>query len=90
MQIQIEHRPAALKLDVMGVYDWPMQSLEPGEFVHDYAQAETCYILSGSATLTPANGPILNIERGDLISFPAGLSCTWTIHSPVKTHYTRG
>ena len=26
-------------------------------------------------------------KRGDLITFPAGMSCTWEIHEDVEKHY---
>jgi len=25
--------------------------------------------------------------KGDLVTFPRGLSCTWDIRNPVKKHY---
>jgi hypothetical protein len=29
-------------------------------------------------------------EPSDLVTFPAGMSCTWEIRTPVRKHYTFG
>ncbi len=40
--------------------------------------------------MTPDDGEPVRFGEGDLVTFPAGLSCTWEIHSPVRKHYTFG
>jgi uncharacterized cupin superfamily protein len=37
--------------------------------------------------VTPDGGEPRSFSRGDLITFPAGLSCTWDITEAVEKHY---
>jgi uncharacterized protein len=85
--ITVEHKPAPVKLEVMGVYDWPLWEKDPAVFPWTYTSAETCYLLSGEVTVTPDQGQPVRLNAGDLVSFPAGLSCTWEIHRKIKKHY---
>lgn len=86
-QILVEHNPSTMKLDVMGVFDWPIWRKEASTFPWSYSQTETCYILRGEFTVTPDGGEPQSFKRGDLITFPAGLSCTWEITKDVEKHY---
>ncbi len=40
--------------------------------------------------VTPDGSDPIRIGQGDLVVFPAGLSCTWKIISDVRKHYTFG
>ncbi|MCG6872199.1 MAG: cupin domain-containing protein [Gammaproteobacteria bacterium] len=86
-EILVEHRPAPAKLEVMGVYDWAEWEKEASEFPWSYETGETCYFLAGRATITPEDGEAVEVGEGDLVRFPAGLRCTWTIHEAVRKHY---
>lgn len=87
-EITVEHDPAPAKLEVMGVDDWPIWTKEASRFPWTYDQTEVCYILEGRVTVTPEGGEPVELESGDLVTFPQGLRCTWEIHEPVKKHYT--
>jgi uncharacterized cupin superfamily protein len=86
--ILCEHRPAPMKLDVLGVYDWPIWKKEVSRFPWTYDQQETCYFVRGKVIVTPENGGPQTFGRGDLVTFPVGLSCTWDVLEPVEKHYT--
>lgn len=86
-EISIEHNPSPAKLDVIGVYDWPIWSKEVSVFPWTYDQNETCYLLEGLAIVTPDGGEPVEIREGDLVKFPRGMSCTWDIREPVEKHY---
>mgnify|MGYP000530508190 FL=1 len=86
-KIQIEHNPAPAKLEVMGVYDWPIWQKEASTFPWTYDSKETCYILEGSVTVTPENGEPVTMGEYDLFSFPEGMKCTWEIHAVIQKHY---
>ncbi len=88
--ILCEHKPSPAKLDVLGVYDWPIWKKEVSSFPWTYDAPETCYILRGRFIVTPEGGAPQEFKRGDLITFPAGLSCTWEILEDVEKHYTFG
>jgi uncharacterized cupin superfamily protein len=90
MQIQIEHQPSEAKLKNMGIFGWPIWTKEVSEFLWTYEMSETCYFLEGDVVVTPDNGVPVEMGRGDLVTFPAGMSCTWKIRKDVKKHYTFG
>jgi uncharacterized cupin superfamily protein len=85
--ITIEHNPAPVKLEVMGVYDWPVWTKEVSTFPWTYDANETCYLLEGEVTVTPEGGAPVRIATGDLVRFPQGMRCTWQVHKPVRKHY---
>jgi uncharacterized cupin superfamily protein len=87
LTIHCEHKPAPMKLEVMGVYDWPVWKKEESFFPWVYDSEETCYIIKGKFRVTTKYGDIYEFERGDLITFPKGLSCHWEIFKPVEKHY---
>ncbi|MCB1760833.1 MAG: cupin domain-containing protein [Gammaproteobacteria bacterium] len=90
MDILCERRASPAKLEILGVYDWPLWEREPSEFPWQYDREETCYIVRGEFTVTPDGGEPQTFARGDLITFPAGLSCTWKITKAVEKHYAFG
>jgi len=89
-EILCEHKPAPVKLEVLGVYDWPIWKKEVSTFPWTYSDKETCYILKGRVIVTPDGGQPQEFKRGDLVTFPAGLSCTWEILETIEKHYEFG
>ena len=85
--ITIEHNVTPAKLDVLYVDDWPVWTKGVSEFDWEYDQQETCYIIRGEFTVTPEGGLPQQFKRGDLITFPEGLRCTWEITKDVEKHY---
>ncbi len=88
--ILLEHNPSPAKLEVMGVYDWPIWTKEASTFPWTYESRETCYFLEGDVTVTPEGGEPVQMGEGDLVTFPAGMTCTWEIRTPVRKHYNLG
>ena len=86
-QILIEHNPSEAKLDVMGIYGWPVWSKEVSSFPWSYDRQETCYIIEGEVIVTPDGGEPVEIVAGDLVTFPKGMSCTWDIKEDIKKYY---
>jgi uncharacterized cupin superfamily protein len=86
-EIHCEHKPSPAKLEVLGIDHWPLWCKEVSSFPWRYAKAETCYILRGRFRVTPEGGEPREFKRGDLISFPAGLTCAWEVLEPVEKHY---
>ena len=87
LEIRCEHRPAPAKLEVLHVDHWPLWKKEVSHFPWHYGKTETCYVLRGRFRVTPDGGEPREFGRGDLVSFPAGLTCTWEILEPVEKHY---
>jgi len=88
--ITVDHNPAHEKLDKMGVFRWPIWTKEVSEFPWSYDNLETCYFLEGEVIVTPDQGEAVQVGKGDLVTFPSGLFCTWKILKPVRKHYHFG
>jgi uncharacterized cupin superfamily protein len=88
--IRVEHNPDEKRLKTDGVFDWPVWTKEISEFTWSYEEPETCYILEGDVVVTPRDGLPVEIGKGDLVSFPSGMSCTWKVLRPVRKHYRFG
>jgi uncharacterized cupin superfamily protein len=89
-RITVERRPSPERLQELGVSDWPIWTKEASEFTWTYGEPETCYFLDGEVSVTCADGETASMGQGDLVTFPAGLSCTWKISKDVKKHYRFG
>lgn len=88
--IKIEHQPGQATLDDLGVFQWSIWTKEISEFPWTYDEAETCYFLEGEVIVTPDGGEPVTMGKGDLVTFPNGMSCTWKVNSPVRKHYRFG
>ncbi len=86
-KINIE-RPDEGKLKELGVSGWPVWEKEVSRFDWSYDETEVCYILEGAAKVKPEGGETVEFGAGDLVTFPAGMSCVWEITSPIRKHYT--
>jgi len=89
-QIIITPQPERAILEEQGVFDWPIWTKEISVFPWTYGSSETCYLLEGEVVVTPEGGEPVSFGAGDLVTFPAGMSCTWDVRKPVKKHYTFG
>tara|TARA_Y100001968_G_scaffold308017_1_gene326348 strand:- start:161 stop:307 length:147 start_codon:yes stop_codon:yes gene_type:complete len=47
-------------------------------------------LIEGEVTVTPDGGEPVKFEAGDLVVFPARMSCTWDVHKAVSKHYQFG
>jgi len=89
-KIEIDRGPSEDALTRQGVFDWPIWTKEVSTFPWTYDSSETCYLLEGEVLVTPDDGDAVRIVEGDLVTFPAGMSCTWDVRRPVRKHYTFG
>lgn len=85
--IDVRHDPPRAELQRLGVFGWDVWEKEESTFPWTYDREEECYLLAGEVTVTPDGGSPVEILTGDLVRFPAGLSCTWEIKMPVRKHY---
>jgi len=88
LKIQIE-KPTQEKLKSLGVESWPIWTKEPSKFDWHYDDKETCYFLEGEVTVETPHEKV-NIGKGDLVTFPKGLGCTWHVKKAVRKHYHFG
>lgn len=89
-EIKIERDPSEARLRELGVTGWPIWEKEASVFPWTYDVEETCYFLKGEVVVTPEGGEPVEMGTGDLVTFPAGMSCTWEIRKEVKKYYRLG
>lgn len=86
-EIKIERNLDQKKLEVEGVFSWPIWEKEPSRFDWYYASEESCYLLEGKVRVEPEGGEVVEFGAGDFVVFPKGLQCVWDISEKVKKHY---
>ena len=84
-QIKIE-KPTKEKVKQLGTDKWSPWECEPSIFDWSYDSNEDCYILGGKAKVKTPNEEV-KFEKGDLVSFPKGLNCTWTVIEKIRKVY---
>jgi uncharacterized cupin superfamily protein len=57
------------------------------KFPYNYKAEERVLIMSGSATLTPADGEPIEVGEGDAVTFHKGFKCKWEITKRMKKYY---
>ena len=87
-KIIVQNHPSERELQERGVFDWPLWEKEASEFPWSYDMTETCYLLEGQVEVTPAGGEPVAFGAGDMVTFPAGMSCVWNISEAVRKHYS--
>jgi len=85
--IVVEKDPAASRLQALGVTKWPTWQKEVSVFPWTFPEQEIAYILEGECVITPQGGTPVSFGKGDLVTFPAGMSCSWEVKQPLHKHY---
>lgn len=75
------------ELEKRGVFSWPMWEKEISRFDWHYDGIEECYFLEGEVEIEIKGEKTVKIGKGDFVTFPEGLSCTWIVKKPVLKHY---
>ena len=86
MEIKVQ-KLSQEELKKLGVFDWPIWTKEASRFPWSYDCIEECYLLEGDVTVETKDGKNVAFGKGDFVTFPKGLSCTWNIKTPVRKHY---
>ena len=71
----------------LGIDSWSRWECEPSTFDWHYAASETAYLFEGEVEVTTQREKV-NITGGMLVTFPAGLSCTWKVKKKISKVYT--
>lgn len=85
MAIKVE-KPSRKHLEKMGVMDWPTWEAQPSTFPWSYNSTEVCYFVEGKVVVKTEDEQV-EMGKGDLVTFPQGLNCEWTIIEKVRKHY---
>ncbi len=87
-EIKVE-KPEQEKLTEMKVTDWPIWTKEVSTFDWQYQEKEVGFVLEGEVTVKTERSET-HFGPGDMVTFPKGLNCTWTVRKPVRKHYKFG
>ena len=87
-EIKLERNPPKEILEQMEVFSWGIWEKDESEFPWHYDSEEQFYVLEGEVLITPENGEPVQIQPGDLVTCPAGMSCTWKVNKKIRKHYT--
>ena len=88
--ITVEHNPSQARLNELGVSSWSTWSKEVSVFPLNYSERETAYVLEGEVVVTPKGGEPVSFGKGDLVTFPSGMACTWEVKKALRKHYQFG
>ena len=86
-ELLIEHNPSPLKLEVLGVDDWPVRTDDVCTFSAHYETTEISYVTAGEAVITTQSGESILARDGDMITCMPGLDCNWAIKETLTRHY---
>lgn len=76
------------QLLLRSVFGWSKWGCGVSKFPWTYGDSESCYLLAGKVTVTPDDGrQPATFGKGDFVTFPAGMSCTWDVTEAVDKHY---
>ena len=87
-KIKQDSNPTPERLEELGVTKWPIWTKAASDFPWSYEAAETCFFLEGEVVVTPKGGEPVTLGKGDLVTFPKGMSCRWEIKEPVRKHFS--
>ena len=88
LSVKVE-KPSDEQLKQWKVTGWQIWTKEPSEFDWHYDDQERCYFLEGDVTVVTKDGQV-SFGKGDFVTFPQGLSCTWHVKKAVRKHYKFG
>ncbi len=81
--------PDEEELKRLGIDSWSTWECEPSTFDWEYSDKETAYVFEGKVKVkTPTDE--VEINKGDLVEFPEGLKCTWTVIERIRKVYKFG
>ncbi|NQT07119.1 MAG: cupin domain-containing protein [Candidatus Omnitrophica bacterium] len=84
--IKIE-KPSQEELKSLNIDNWSPWECEPSTFAWEYAAEETAYLFEGKVKVKTPSGEV-EINKGDLVTFPKGLKCTWNVIEKIRKVYT--
>lgn len=79
-----------MKLEVLGVDDWPVAMEPVGTTERMVEVTETSYILAGTGEISAPGEPPVSFSPGDLVTVMPHTLCVWNITEAIERHYNKG
>ena len=80
-------KPTPEELADLDVDSWSPWECEPSSFDWTYDAQETFYVLEGRVKVDTPDGTV-EFGEGDLVTFPAGMSCRWHVVRTIRKRFT--
>ena len=87
-EVKIE-KPSEDLLKELAVESWPVWEKEVSDFDWEYDDWETFYVIEGKVKVDTPQGTVA-FGKGDIVTFPKGMKCTWHVLEPIRKHYNFG
>jgi uncharacterized protein len=84
--IEVE-RATPQRLEELNVDGWSPWECAPETFDWEYSSDETAYIQEGLVRVRTEEGQEVELRAGDLVRFPKGMRCTWTVIQHIRKVY---
>ena len=78
------------ELERLGVDKWPTWESEVKKFDWEYDDDETFFVHEGRVKVVTTDGEEVEFEKGDLVTFPKGVKCTWDVKERIRKVYRFG
>ncbi len=88
-QITVE-KATPERLAELGINSWSSWECAPETFPWQYSDDETAYIKEGKVKVVTEHGQEVTFGAGDIVFFPKGLKCTWTVEETIQKVFTFG
>lgn len=88
-KINIE-KPTEDKLKSLNIKSWSTWECDPSSFDWQYDSDETAYVFEGKVKVKPEGAEEVEINAGDLVTFPKGMKCTWNVVQKIRKVYKMG
>jgi uncharacterized cupin superfamily protein len=89
-KVLVEQDPSPMKLEVLGVDDWPVAREAVGVSKREYTVSETSYIIEGSGEIKIPDNESVSFSAGDLVTVMPETCCIWNITEAIERHYSKG
>ena len=78
------------RLEELSVDAWSPWDCGVSTFDWEYGSDETAYVKAGRVRVVTEHGQEVEFGEGDIVFFPKGLKCTWTVIEPISKVFTFG
>ena len=83
-------KPTKEELERLDVNNWSVWECAVKRFDWEYDEKEQFYVLEGKVKVVTHDGEEVEFGKGDLVTFPQGVSCTWDVKEKIRKLYKFG
>ena len=88
-RVKVE-KPGKERLKQLGIDKWGKWECDVKKFDWEYDEKEQFYVLEGRVKVRTDDGEEAEFGKGDFVTFPQGVKCTWDVKEKIKKLYRFG